>query len=394
MRILYFDCFSGISGDMVVGALLDMGLSLNYLKTELRKLGLGNFPIKRKKVKRGDVVCTRFYVDVENSTRLNKMNFRDKKSIFMLLEKSKLATPAKNLAKEIFLNLFKAESKVHNEHIDSIMLSELADIDSIADIVSAAILITALRVDKVYASRVVLGRGFVDTKDGVLPVPAPAALELLQGIPISLLDINHELVTPTGASILKTLVHSFKEPQFEIEKVGYGAGSTVRKDDVPNTLRIMLGAEKSEGLFSDDVFMIEANIDDTPPLHFEYVIDKLLAQGALDVSIAPIVMKKSRPAHLFTALTEEKSLDKIIATIFHETTTFGVRYFKVKRKKLQKEIKKVKTPYGSVRVKIGSIAGSSITISPEYEDCKKIALRRHLPLKKVYETATHCYKNG
>jgi uncharacterized protein (TIGR00299 family) protein len=391
MNVLYLDCFSGISGDMMVGALLDLGLDMNFLKAQLMKLGLGKPEIRKRRLKVGDILCTNFCL--KDTDKAKKINFRSKKEIFSLLDKSSLDSAVKCLAKEIFLNLFKAESLAHGEDIDDIKLNELADMDSIVDIVSTAVLVTRLNLDKVYSSRIFLGRGFVKARDGILPVPAPATLELLKGMPVTMMDIEHELVTPTGASILKSIVTDFnKSSEFMIKKIGYGAASTTRKDSVPNVLRIMLAEEIAAGYSFDEVFMVEANLDDSLPLSLEYVIDKLLKEGALDAFLCPIIMKKSRPANLLTVIVEEKFLERIISVIFEETTTFGLRYFKVKRQKLQKEIKTVKTPYGKIKVKIGSIDGKINTVSPEYEDCKNIATALNIPLRRVYEVASDAFK--
>jgi len=376
---------------MIIGALLDLGLSLDFLKEELMKLGLGKPEIQRRKIKQGDISCTRFYL---KTAPFKKINLRTKKDIFSLLNRSGLNEPTKSLAKEIFLNLFKAESRVHRENIDRISLNELADIDSVVDIVSTAILFKELRVDKVYSSRVSLGRGFVKTREGTLPLPSPATLELLKDIPISIHDINHELVTPTGASILKTLSNDFgKSPEFTIKKIGYGAASTRREDNIPNMLRVILGETENKSLY-DEVFVIEVNLDDTLPLNLEYVIEKLLKEGALDVFISPIIMKKSRPANLLSVIAEERLLERIINVIFDETTTFGVRYFKVKRKKLQKESMLVKTPLGKVSIKVGRLDGKIKIISPEYEDCKKLASNLNIPLRKIYEASKDAFKRG
>ncbi len=391
LNILYLDCFSGISGDMMVGALLDLGLGMDFLKAQLMKLGLGKLQIQKRKLKAGDILCTNFCLKDEGKAK--RINFRSKKEIFALLDKSGLDSAVKRLAREIFLNLFEAESSAHGEDIDDIKLNELADMDSIVDIVSTAVLVTRLNLGRVYSSRIFLGRGFVKARDGILPVPAPATLELLKGMPVTMLDIEHELVTPTGASILKSIVTDFdKSPELTIKKIGYGAASSARRDSVPNVLRIMLAEEITTDHSFDEVFMVEANLDDSLPLSFEYVIGRLLKEGALDAFLCPVIMKKSRPANLLTVIVEEKFLEKIILAIFEETTTFGLRYFKVKRQKLQKELKTVNTPYGKIRVKIGSIDEKINTVSPEYEDCKNIAAALNVPFRRVYEAAGDAFK--
>ncbi len=368
---------------MAVAALLDMGFDLKFLKSELRKLGLGKLDIRIKRVKCGDISSTRFYLKEPQKNT----NFRTRKYIFSLLERSRLKDEVKTLAREIFSNLFKAESRVHNEHIDKIRLNELADIDSIVDIVSVAVLVRELKADRVYSSRVSLGRGFVKTRDGVLPLPAPAALELLKDVPVSILEETCELVTPTGASILKTLVDSYDNvPEFKVERIGYGAASGKRQDGIPNMLRLVFGQTPAKPLY-DEVFMVEVNLDDILPFNLEYVLDKLLKEGALDVFISPIIMKKSRPANLLSVIVEEGLLDRIVNIIFEETPTFGIRYFKVKRRKLEKKTIPISTPYGRVNVKIGILGGKIKTVSPEYEDCKKLATSLNIPLRKIYEVA-------
>ena len=263
--------------------------------------------------------------------------------------------------------------------------------DSIIDIIGAAISINKLKIERVYSSILPLGRGTVNTRGGILPLPAPATVELLKGFPVKLGRETNELVTPTGAGIVTALAHHGEVPEMRIESIGYGAGSR-GSDDVPNMLRVIIG-QTCEDYIADSVTALEANIDDMLPLNYEHLFKKLFDAGALDVYLTPIQMKKSRPAVLLTVLFEEHLIDRVTGIIFSETTTFGVRYHREVRKKLNRRIVKVKTKYGECRVKIGESNGVIKSISPEYEDCKDIAERKDIPFRKVYDEVKKIWDN-
>ncbi len=383
MKILYLDCFSGISGDMVLGALIDSGLKIDILRRELAKLGLKGYRITTKKVMRGGLAGTKF--DVLLDTKIKSRHSKSLKEILNLIDNSALEPRVKKLSTDIFHNLAKAETIVHAEPGEDLHFHELGDMDSIIDIVGAAIGINKLRIERVYSSILPLGRGTVNTRGGILPLPAPATVELLKGFPVKLGREPDELVTPTGAGIVTALAHQGEIPEMRIESIGYGAGSRC-SDDVPNMMRVIIG-QACEDYIADSVIALEANIDDMLPLNYEHLFKKLFDAGALDVYLTPIQMKKSRPAVLLTVLFEEHLIDRVTGIIFSETTTFGVRYHREARKKLNRRIVKVKTKYGECRVKIGESNGAVKIISPEYEDCKKIAERKSIPLWKVYDEA-------
>lgn len=383
MRIAYFDCFSGISGDMTLGAFLDAGLSFKTLSEELAKLRIKNYRLKRSNVFRGGISGTKFECIVDDGA-----HSRSLKEIIAIIEKSSLKDKVKNSAKLIFENIGAAEAKIHGiKKKDDIKLHELGSIDSIVDIVGTAVALAELGIDEVYSSPVTTGRGSVVTAHGRLPVPAPAALELLKNIPVNMAGSGHELVTPTGAGILKTLSKAFGEPPgMMAERIGYGAGSRDDKDELPNMLRVVVG--EAAGVFAEDsVCVIETNIDDMNPQNFEYIFERLFKEGALDVYITNIQMKKSRPGVKLTVLTENKDRDRIAAAVFNETTTIGLRFYKTGRLKLKRETVDVRTSCGNVSVKISKGPGGILTASPEYEECAKLARKERVPFKHIYDEA-------
>lgn len=381
MRIAYFDCYSGISGDMTLGAFLDAGLSINALSRGLAKLKIKGWKISKKKVKRGEISGTKF----ECTTSGNAHSHRSLKEVLSLIDKSALNARVKTLARSIFVNIGHAEAKVHGlKPADDINFHELGDIDSIVDIVSTAIAVEELGIDEFRSSKVALGRGFVRTRHGQFPMPAPATLELLKGIPVEIRDIEAELVTPTGAGILKTLCKKFgRLPNIEITKIGYGAGTKIL-DEHPNMLRLLIGEEK-EVFKTDKILVIETNIDDMSPQSFEYLYEKLFKEGALDVYMTHIQMKKSRPAFKLTVLAYAPSLEKISSAIFRETTSIGIRYYEADRLVLSRRFANAKTIHGKVKVKIAEGPGGIHTVLPEYEECVRIANEKKIPLRSVYD---------
>lgn len=388
MRIAYFDCFSGISGDMTLGAFLDAGLSFNALSRELGKLEIEGYDIKKKHVMRGEVSGTKFDCLPKGQAH----HHRSLKDIIALIDKSALNKKAKDIAMDIFDKIGGVERKVHGvSSRRDIHLHELGDIDSIIDIVGTAIAIDELGIDEVYSSTITLGRTIIDTKAGVLPAPSPASLELLKGIPTRISDIEAELVTPTGAGILKSLSKDFGEmPQMKISSIGYGAGSINLKER-PNMLRVIIG-ERKESFIEDKIYVVETNIDDMSPQAFEYLFEKLFKEGALDVYTTNIQMKKSRPAFKLTVLVEPSKLDKISSIVFSETTTIGLRFYEANRFKLERKFVKVSTRYGSLKVKVSTGPDDILTVSPEYEECARLARKKNVPLKTIYEEAKNAVK--
>ncbi|MFA5147093.1 MAG: nickel pincer cofactor biosynthesis protein LarC [Candidatus Omnitrophota bacterium] len=384
MRIAYFDCFSGISGDMTLGALLDAGLDMKVLSRGLKKLKLGGYTIKASKARRGEFVGTKFDCVI---TGRDGHDHRSLKDILRLIERSPLKPDVKEAARAVFLAIGRAEAKIHGvRSIDEVRLHELGWTDSLVDIVGTALALDALGIDEVRASPVTLGRGFVKGAHGAIPLPGPASVELLKGAPVKMSQVEAELVTPTGAGILKALAGGFGSvPDMKISAVGYGAGTRVLKE-IPNMLRVIIGETGSS--FKDDaVFVIETNIDDMSPQFFEYIFERLFKEGALDVYATHIQMKKSRPAFKLTVLAKEKDLEGLSAVIFRETTAIGVRYHEAKRFKLEREDIQAGTKYGKVGVKVSTGPGGIRTVSPEYADCIRIARAKKVPLKVVYAEA-------
>jgi len=387
MKIAYFDCFSGISGDMTVGALLDAGLKIETLEKELNKLGLSGYQLEVNKVAKKGISATQFNVKIKEEGV--ERRFKD---ILDILEESKLNEEIKKETKKIFFNIAQAESKIHRKDIDKIHFHEIGGLDSIIDITSAVIGIKTLGIEEIYSSALPVGKGFVKCAHGVIPVPAPATLELLKNIPTYSGGTESEMITPTGAAIIGTLAKSFGErPLMKIERIGYGAGE--KEFTIPNLLRVSIGEKilKDENLedvyVSDEPVLIETNIDDMNPEFYDYIMDRLFSQGALDVFLTPIQMKKNRPAHMLSIIVYEQNLNEILEVLFSESTTLGVRIREIKRLRLAQQNFIAETKYGKIRVKVGMFKGEIKNIAPEYEDCKKIAKQHKVPLKEVYDEA-------
>ena len=387
MKIAYFDCFSGISGDMTVGALLDAGLKIETLEKELKKLGLSGYQLEVNKVVKKGISATQFKVKIKEEGA--ERRFKD---ILAILEESKLDEEIKKEIKRIFFNIVQAESKIHQKDIDKIHFHEIGGLDSIIDITSAVIGIKTLGIEEIHSSALPVGKGFVKCAHGVIPVPAPATLELLKNIPTYSGGIESEMITPTGAGIISTLAKSFGgRPLMKIERIGYGAGE--KEFTIPNLLRVSIGEKilkdenLKDGYVSDEAVLIETNIDDMNPEFYDYIMEQLFSQGALDVFLTPIQMKKSRPAHMLSIIVYEQNLKEILEVLFSESTTLGVRIREIKRLRLGQQNFIAETKYGKIRVKVGMFKGEIKNIAPEYEDCKKMAKQHQVPLKEVYEEA-------
>ncbi|MBI3755783.1 MAG: nickel pincer cofactor biosynthesis protein LarC [Deltaproteobacteria bacterium] len=385
MKIAYFDCFSGISGDMVLGALIDSGLDVKTLQGELNKLPVKGFSISASREARHHISGTRFKVKFKESR--HHRTFSDIKN---LINKSKLSAKVKELSAAIFLNLAKAEAKVHGCRVDNVHFHEVGAVDSIVDIVGTAVGIEQLGIEKLYSSPLPLGSGWVETSHGRMPAPAPATLELLKGVPVAPSSVASELTTPTGAAIIKTLAQDFGDmPRMKIGSIGYGIGDKDFKE-IPNMLRLVIGqgsGEKVRANGHSPLLMIETNIDDMNPQIYEYLMARLFKKGAIEVFLIPIQMKKNRPAVLLKALCSENKKGAIMDVIFEETTTIGIRAYEVDRCCLERSMKEVSTSYGKVGVKISERDGKPVNIRPEYEDCKKIAEKKTVPLKQVMDAA-------
>jgi uncharacterized protein (TIGR00299 family) protein len=375
MKILYFDCFSGISGDMTLAALLDLGLPQSKLVEELKKLGLENYSLEIRAGNRNGIAALALEVRVGPHEEHHR-HFSD---IQAMIGKSSLGSRVKETSLAIFRRLAEAEARVHKKKVDEVHFHEVGAIDSIVDIVGTAIGVHYFQPDRVYASELPMGRGFVQCQHGRLPLPAPATLEILKGYPVKSVEVEGELVTPTGAAIVAALsspVPSF--PALAVQKIGYGMGKK-EFPDRPNLLRLVLG-ESSDAHQVDQAIVLESNIDDMNPEFYEHLMDRLFQKGALDVSLAPLQMKKNRPATLLRVIAEEKDAELLTELILQESTTLGVRSYSVKRKKLPREVREVETRYGKVRVKVSG----EVRFQPEYDDCRRIALEKGVPIQEVY----------
>jgi pyridinium-3,5-bisthiocarboxylic acid mononucleotide nickel chelatase len=385
LAIAYFDCFSGISGDMVLGALVDAGGDLRRMESELRKLGLGGWKISAEKVKRKAIFATQVKVETRE-----QHHHRDLAAILKMIDRAELAPRAASRAKAIFARLGEAEAKVHGVPVEQVHFHEVGAVDSILDIVGAAIGFELLGIDEFACSSFDVGAGQVRTAHGLLPVPAPATAELLRDRPTYSSGIEHELVTPTGAAIATTLATRYAEmPAMMLRAVGYGAGSADFSEKA-NVLRLLVGErEVSEAgeHWDAPVTVIETNLDDMSPQIYGYLVERALAAGALDVFSTPVQMKKNRPGLLVTLLSEAENASGLIDLVFRETTTIGVRTYEVRRKVLDREIVRVATEFGEVRMKISRMNGSMLNAAPEYEDCQRIAAERGMPLKQVIAAA-------
>lgn len=379
MKILYYDCFSGISGDMNLGAMIDLGISKTYLVKELGKLNLKGWKIIAEKDQRHGIQGTKVTVNIVN----HEHDHRNLADIEKIINKSKLDESTIELSKKIFMKLAKAEALVHGIPIEKVHFHEVGAMDSIIDIVGAAICFSALKVDEVHISQVELGGGFVKCQHGILPVPAPATAEIVKGMTVRAGGVGFEATTPTGAAILSAIgTHFGSPPGFRILKTGYGVG---HKDDpaVPNLLRVFLGEteEKKEG---HDALLLECNIDDMNPEFFEYISEKLFSAGASDVYISNILMKKGRPGNVLNVICEGGREDKLKEIIFTESTSLGIRIFPFRKDTLPRKFDVIKSQYGNVMVKRSFYKKRMVSFKPEYEDCKRIALEKGIPVKEVY----------
>jgi len=381
MRTAYFDCFSGASGDMILGALIDAGLSLRRLREELKRLRIPTVRLEIGRVLKKGISGTR--VSVEG--RDEKRSHRNLKEVLRILRRSSVEPEVKEKSEEIFERIASVEAKIHHIPTEEVHFHELGGLDSIVDIVGAVWGIRELGIEKIHVSKVNVGTGFVKCEHGILPVPAPATLSLMEGKPIYSSGVERELLTPTGAAILSTLGSEFGSmPRIHVERIGYGAG----RDDLPhpNLLRLIIGTSESTS-GKETVAVIETNIDDMNPQLYDYVMEKLLAMEVLEVFITPILMKKNRPGHLLTVICPSGKLPSVTAFLFRETTTLGLRWHQEEREKTDREIQPLRTKYGRIRFKLARWEGSVVNRSPEYEDCKRLALETGVPLKDVFEEA-------
>ncbi len=438
MRIAYLECFSGMSGDMFLGALVDAGVSASVLEETVTALGVGA-RLEISRVVRSGISATKVDVYVDGKKDLPREEYwegqehiqshehsdhehvhfgrshrhpgetrtgvsaphehsRGLTEIREIISGTAISEPAKRTAIAIFEALGRAEAKIHNTSIERVHFHEVGAVDAMVDIVCAAVGSAALGVDEIICSPLNVGGGTVKCQHGTFPVPAPATVELLKDAPVYSSGLQAELVTPTGAAIVKTLASRFAAfPEMKIEKSGYGAGSRDFPGH-PNVVRLTVGETASAALATktacETITVLEANLDDLNPQVFGYVMDRLLEEGALDAFGMPVQMKKNRPGTLLTVLCKPEDASTLTHLIFTETTTLGVRRRDEMRQTLARRWESVGTQWGEVRIKIASMNGTVTNFAPEYEDCRRIAAEHHVPLKQVIQEAARAYSNS
>jgi uncharacterized protein (TIGR00299 family) protein len=391
VRVAYLDPVCGISGDMFVACFLDAGLDLTTLKAGLETLPLEGFEISCRKVLKKGLSSTLFIV----RTAEEHERHRNLPGIISMIEGSGLSAGVKRAASEVFRALADAEAKVHGVSPEDVGFHEVGAVDSIVDIVSAAIALEATRVDELLVGPLPSGRGTVRSAHGPLPVPAPATVELLNGFELVFREVQGELVTPTGAAIVKALGRPARglEPMMELEAVGYGAG-TMDLEGLPNVARVFLGETRAEARNSKQVDVIEATIDDASPQIFGYLMERLLNAGAYDVFTSPVTMKKSRPGVLLTVLAPVELADSLIKTVFKETPTLGVRVCRQWRRELERKLETVSTRMGDIIVKVSIDSDGTARGIPEYESCASVAKAKGLPLWQVWNEARRAWEES
>ena len=373
---------------MTLGALVDAGCSLELLRSGLQGLQIPGWTISSEKVWKNGMAATFVHVATEDQTKHRSLS-----AILEILEKAQLSESVRKNAAAIFRKLGEAEASVHNVALEKIHFHEVGAVDAIVDIVGACIAFDALGIEKFACSPLNVGGGTAKMSHGVLPVPAPATAKLLQGKPTYSNGVQRELVTPTGAAIVSTLCDTFgPQPRMTVSAIGYGAGS-IELEGQPNVVRIMIGeaADKVITGFDEEISVIEANLDDMNPQIYGYFLEKALAAGALDVYTTPVQMKKNRPGTLLTLLCKPQDTNSLMSLIFAETTTFGVRTYRAQRRTLPRESVNVHTQFGDVRVKLSRVNGRILHVAPEFDDCRKLAVEKNVPLQRVFNEAMRSY---
>jgi pyridinium-3,5-bisthiocarboxylic acid mononucleotide nickel chelatase len=379
MKILYYDCFSGISGDMNLGAMIDLGVSKDFLAAELKKLKLDGWELNVVRDQRHGITGTKVTV---RQTR-HEHAHRHLSDIEQIIGESGLDEQTKALSKKIFMKIAEAEAKVHGIPVDHVHFHEVGAVDSIIDVVGAAICYIALGVDGVHVSEIELGSGFVDCDHGRLPVPAPATAEIIKDLPVKLGGVNFEATTPTGAAILATLCTSAgKSFSMRNIKTAYGIGHK-ENHDVPNVLRVFLGEAENEEK-GHEAILLECNIDDMNPEFFEYITEKLFRSGAADVYLSNIIMKKGRPGVVLNVICETGAAGILKEIIFTETTSLGIRTFPFRKDTLARVLETIETEFGKVNIKRSFLGDKEVSSKPEYDDCRRIASEEGIPVKEVY----------
>lgn len=388
MKTLYFDCFAGASGNMILGGLISLGVDKNELIEQIKLLNIPNFEIEFSTRNKSGISAIHAEVKVPHEHAHRHLHTIEK-----IINDSDLSDKIKQLAIKIFTKLAEAEAKVHGIDVQKVHFHEVGAMDAIIDVVGACIGFEMLRIEKFACSKIHVGSGFAKMAHGKFPIPPPAVAELLKNFRIYSTEIQGELCTPTGAAIISTLCDTSSEiSSLEIEKIGYGAG-TKDFEDFPNVLRLMLGNSTDSRLNTQDskLVLLETNLDDTTPQVLGFVMDKAFERGALDCWFTPIQMKKNRPATMISILCEAEKRDNLIELLYLETTTLGVRISEIGRECLDREFVKIETKFGKVNCKLGKLNGKIVNVMPEYEDVKKIAIEKNLPFQTVKDEVLKIY---
>ncbi|HZH29372.1 MAG TPA: nickel pincer cofactor biosynthesis protein LarC [Pyrinomonadaceae bacterium] len=391
MRTLYFDCFAGASGDMILGALVAAGVDARDLKSQLALLDVAGFEISFETVDRSGISATHARVRTTDEKQHRHLN-----AILEIIAGSRLSEAVKARASRIFERLGEAEARVHNVPLEQIHFHEVGALDAIVDVVGACIGFELLGIEAFVSSPLHVGSGMVEMTHGRFPVPPPAVVELLRDAPVYATDIKGELVTPTGAAIISTVCGAEygSLPAMRLKASGYGAGTREYKD-FPNVLRVMIGETEAAGEAAEKLYMIETNLDDTPPQTVGYALERAFALGALDCFLAPVQMKKNRPGVVFSILCRAAEREALTRLLFAETTTLGVRSYEVERRALPREFVCVETVFGAINVKVARRGDGGVSnIAPEYEDCRAAALRAGVSLRMVEEAARAAFDAG
>lgn len=386
MKVAYFDCFAGASGDMILGSLLDAGLELARLKEEIAKLRLSHYDIDVRKVSKKGIGGSQALVLVDED--YHHHHHRHLHDIENIIGGSDLAENVKKQSLAVFNRLAQAEAHVHQTRIENIHFHEVGAMDAIIDVVGSVAGLAALGIQRVFCSPLHVGSGTVECAHGTLPVPAPATAELIKGKPVYSTGVKGELLTPTGAAILTTLAHDFGPmPAMTVDRMGYGAGSS--EPSIPNLLRIMVGEAAAEfnGYQFEQIAVAETNIDDMNPQMYDYLIERMLKMGALDVFLVPAQMKKNRPGILLTVTCSLDLVPAVADFIMKETTTIGLRWRIDNRLKADRDITEILTDFGTIKFKVARVGDRIINVAPEYDDCRRVARETGVPLKEVMDAA-------
>ncbi len=388
MRTLYFDCFAGVSGDMILGAMIAAGVEPRMLKEQLSLLDVPAYKIDFARVDRSGISAT--YALVETPHEHAHRNLSD---ILKIIYGSRLSSGVKERAAQIFFRLAEAEARVHNESVENVHFHEVGALDAIIDVVGASICFELAGVERFVCSPLHLGSGTVNMEHGRFPVPPPAVAELLKGAPVYSTEIKGELVTPTGAAIVATVCSEYGPlPRMRLESTGYGAG-TREYEEFPNALRVLIGEKQPQVTGDQYLWMIETNVDDMSAQVFGHVMERALEMGALDCYFTPVQMKKNRPGVLLSILCRPDNKEMLTHMLFAETTTLGVRSYEVERRALERELVQVETQYGPIDVKVARLNGHLVTEMPEYEQCRTAARRANVPLRVVENAARLAFES-